>query len=420
MTVNVSKPAFNLREKLSQFDIPIGSHGSQLLRSQSAEETFNLARAGRRRMNVNGDMKICQRGTTKTGASTANFYGPDMAINYMLNSGTWTISQDTDVPPSKEFTHSLSYTCTSAQTSLAANSYLYHIQRIEAVDCWQTQMGTVYAKPVTASFWVKSNITGTLTASLENEGNNMAGGGDGAIHRPVKINRPDTWEYKTVTFPPHTSVGYDFTSAKGLVFDIWFSAGTNYTSGGVQSGWYEIGDTMRAPYCDTNFGYAVNNYVKLTGIQIETGETATPYEHRPYGEELALCMRRCQILGSQYQIAPGGYAPAQNDYNCIGRGWTRSSGIFQTMSFLPVPMCKMPTASTYDFDNLNSPNTTFYSQHNGTSGTDVTLSGINSAGSNLHSIWLDWTPASNAGSVTPCHVGSRAGSRNAVILQSEI
>ena len=420
MTVNVSKPAFNLREKLSQFDIPIGSHGSQLLRSQSAEETFNLARAGRRRMNVNGDMKICQRGTTKTGASTANFYGPDMAINYMYNSGTWTIAQDTDVPPSKEFTHSISYTCTSAQATLASNTYLYHIQRIEAADSWQTQMGTVYAKPVTASFWVKSNLTGTLTAVLENEGNNMSGGGDGAIHRPVKINRPDTWEYKTVTFPPHTSVPYDFHTHKGLVFDIWLSAGTDYKSGGAQSGWFEIGSQYRAPHCDTNFGNAVGNYVKLTGIQIEAGETATPYEHRPYGEELALCMRRCQILGSQYQIAPGGYAPGQSEYNCIGRGWTRSTGIWQTMSFLPVPMCKMPSASVYDFDNLNSPNANFYGQYNGNSSQTVTLSGLNSQGSNLHSIWLDWNPTSNAGSVTPCHIGSRAGSRNAVILQSEI
>ena len=60
MTVRIEKPAFNLRDKISQLDLPVGLHGSQLLRSQTAEETFRLARAGRRRLNVNGDMKVCQ------------------------------------------------------------------------------------------------------------------------------------------------------------------------------------------------------------------------------------------------------------------------------------------------------------------------------------------------------------------------
>ena len=118
----------------------------------------------------------------------------------------------------------------------------------------------------------------------------------------------------------------------------------------------------------------------------------------------------------------GGYIPPSNGYNVIGRGWSRSSGIFQTMTFLPVPMLEMPTASVYDFDDVNSPNTSFYAQYNGSSTTTVTLSGLNSNGSNLHSIWLDWNPASNAGSVTPCHVGSISSParRNGILLEAPI
>ena len=130
-------------------------------------------------------------------------------------------------------------------------------------------------------------------------------------------------------------------------------------------------------------------------------------------------MRRVQVLGAQFGMAPGsyeidpsgtnsgGYIPPQNGYNVIGRGWTRSSGYFQTMTFLPVPMLEMPTAAVYDFDDVNSPVNSFYAQYNGTTTQNVTLSGINANGSNLHSIWLDWNPSSNAGSVTPVHVASR-------------
>ena len=150
-------------------------------------------------------------------------------------------------------------------------------------------------------------------------------------------------------------------------------------------------------------------------------------------------MRRKQILGAQYGMAPGayeidpsgnnsgGYIPAQDNYNVIGRGWTRSTGLFQTMTFLPVPMLEMPSAAVYDFDNVSNPTNSFYAQYNGSTVQNVSFSGINAAGSNLHSIWLDWNQSSNAGSVTPVHVGSRnnhAGSgtarRNGIILLAEI
>ena len=146
-------------------------------------------------------------------------------------------------------------------------------------------------------------------------------------------------------------------------------------------------------------------------------------------------MRRIQVLGCQYGIAPGayainngvasalaGYQPGQSEYNVIGRGWTRSSGVFQTMTFLQVSMRGMPSASVYDFDDVNSPSNSFYAQYNGTTSQNVTFSGINAAGSSTHGIWLDWNPGSNAGSVTPVHVASRNSSarRNSILLTAAI
>ena len=443
MTVRIQKPTFTLRDKINQLDLPIGEHGLELLKARTPEETFRLARAGRRRMNANGDMRICQTASTsKTFNGAVNTAGPDLWTHYVNGFGTWTASQDNDVPYHKEFAKSLKLQCVVADTAYpASNDYFYSMYRFEAVDGWRVQYGTPYAQPVSVSFWIKSNQTGLIGVNLENESNeDPTTGSDRVCPRKVLIGKPDTWEFKTLTFPGDYKAGMDYYTAKGLVLEFFWSGGSSYGNDtGEMQNWDSMTDSAdkrgRSPaYGGINFGDSTSNYISLTGVQAEVGDAPTPFEHRDYAEELALCMRRVQVLGAQYGMAPGayeidnsntnagGYIPPSNGYNVIGRGWSRSSGLFQTMTFLPVPMLEMPTASVYDFDDVNSPNTSFYAQYNGTSTTTVTLSGLNSNGSNLHSIWLDWNPASNAGSVTPCHVGSISSParRNGILLEAPI
>ena len=447
MTVRIEKPTFTLRDKMNELDLPVGEHGLEILKARTPEETFKLARAGRRRMNANGDMRICQSASTSQNftASVVGL-GPDSWTHYINGMGTWRVSQDNDVPYHKEFAKSLKLQCMGADANYpAASDYFYSLYRLEAVDCWRLQYGTAYAQPVSVSFWIKSNQTGMIKVNLENESNEDPDGSDRTIARPVMINKPNTWEFKTVTYPGDYYRGMDYYTAKGLVLEFYWSAGS--TSGddtGYAANWDSINDQQgkrgRSPNKGgINFANSTNNYISLTGVQVEVGDTPTPYEHRDYAEELALCMRRKQILGAQYGMAPGayeidpsgnnsgGYIPAQDNYNVIGRGWTRSTGLFQTMTFLPVPMLEMPSAAVYDFDNVSNPTNSFYAQYNGSTVQNVSFSGINAAGSNLHSIWLDWNQSSNAGSVTPVHVGSRnnhAGSgtarRNGIILLAEI
>ena len=449
MTVRIEKPTFTLRDKMNELDLPVGEHGLEILNSRNPEETFNLARAGRRRLNANGDMRICQTGSTSAyfNSGTTATHGPDLWQHLVNAAGTWRVSQDNDTPYHKEFPKSLKLECTTADTSLDANSYVYTVYRMECVDSWVLQYGTLYAKPVTVSFWIKSNKTGIIAVNLENESNNHSSGADSTCVRRVRIEKPNTWEHKTVTYPGDYNFQMDYHTNKGAVIEFFWTGGTNYSQNSagyntengnfvpVASG---QGTEVRAhPIADggINFADSTSNYINLTGVQMEVGEVATPYEHRDYSEELIYCMRRIQVLGCQYGIAPGaygidngsasaiaGYQPGQADYNVIGRGWTRSSGIFQTMTFLPVSMRGMPSASVYDFDDVNSPSNSFYAQYNGTTSQNVTFNGINAAGSSLHAIWLDWNPGSNAGSVTPVHVASRNSSarRNSIVLSASI
>ena len=107
MVIRVSKPAFNLREKLTELDIPVGAHGGQLLRSETGEETFKLVSGGRRRLNINGAMLMAQHveggyqgGTDleRTGLGNGSHFICDRYHTQQSDMGTWTISQDTDVP----------------------------------------------------------------------------------------------------------------------------------------------------------------------------------------------------------------------------------------------------------------------------------------------------------------------------------
>jgi len=431
---------------MNELDLPVGEHGLEILNSRNPEETFNLARAGRRRLNANGDMRICQTASTSANMSNGTYssHGPDLWQHVMANAGVYTASQDNDTPYHKEFPKSLKLQCTTTN-ALEAGTYFYSVYRMECVDSWVLQYGTLYAKPVTVSFWIKSNKTGTFSVNLENESNNHSGGGDSTCVRRVRIEKPNTWEHKSVTYPGDYNFQMDYHTNKGAVIEFFWTGGTTYSNNSVGynlENFVEIGnpagtDIRAHQVADggIHFGDSTSNYINLTGVQMEIGEVSTPYEHRDYSEELIYCMRRIQVLGCQDGIAPGryainngsaaqlgGYVPGQGDYNVIGRGWTRSSGIFQTMTFLPVSMRGMPSTSVYDFDDVNSPSNSFYAQYNGSTSQNVSFNGINAAGSSTHGIWLDWTPGSNAGSVTPVHVASRNSSarRNAILLSAAI
>lgn len=327
MTVNVSKPAINVREKLAELDKPTGIAGEAMLRAETPQEQFNLIGAGRRNLIINGDMQIDQRGGS-TGIVTSGFYSCDRFRFALTSMGDWSCSQSTDAP--NGFSNSLKLDCTTAQTSPPASSWLLVEYKFEGYNVQQLAKGTADALPVTLSFWCKSTKAGDITVDLNDTDNSR---GVGSV---VTINSANTWEYKTITFPPDTTGAFNNDNTQSLRVEMWLDAGSNYRGGTVPTAWESVYNPDRAAGTTLNLADSTSNEFYLTGVQLELGKVATPFEHRSYGEELALCQR--------YYIRRT--TDDDNDYPGLCTGWLSTTGTHNFITQLEQQMRSSPTFSS--------------------------------------------------------------------------
>jgi hypothetical protein len=253
--------------------------------AKMGEVLTNSQIGGRRNILINSAMQVAQRGTSETGVTTSQYANACDRFKVNGNNGTWTISQDTDAPDG--FSNSFKMLLTATET-ISSSSYWTVEQQIEGQNLQGLAYGTSSAKTVTVSFYVKSNITGTYCLNLYQD--------DGSKNFPktYTIDSANTWEYKTISFVGDTSTALDNDNASSLRTEFFVVAGSDYTSGSAGS---------RVAYTDATFAAghsaqidAVNDYWQLTGVQLEIGEQATPFEHRSYAEELTLCQRYCNAL----------------------------------------------------------------------------------------------------------------------------
>ena len=329
MSIRVSQPAINLREKLTEIDTPpIGAHGSELMNSSSPKETFDLMRAGRKNMIVNGDMQIFQRTTNTSGKNSSGYFAADMWRHFLSGAGTWTLSQDTDVPEGQGFVNSYKLDCTTADAAIDSSDYFIVEQRIEALRMVQLGWGTHNAKPVTLSFWVKASITGECNAMFHGDGFSTAR----IINQTFTIDRSDTWEYKTMTFPaPGSEYGFTLNSNYGIRMWLWFKAGSQWTAGaGNRNYWRNNADNQQAPGTTINIASSTSNNLWITGVQLEEGNNATPFEFKTYDEQL----RDCQRYLLMWPARSGG-APIWPAYT--GSGCSCSIAIPHSMRAVPTP-----------------------------------------------------------------------------------
>ena len=292
MTVKVSKPAINVREELADLKKPTGLAGEAMLRAETPQEQFQLIGAGRRNMVINGDMRIAQRGTSKT-ATAAGTYLLDRFQAYSGDPSTYgyTVSQETDSP--NGFANSLKYNFDDADTSPSSEHSIYH--KMEGQNLQQLQKGTSSAKSVTLSFWCKASLAGTYIAELmDNDNSNRH------ISKSYSISTVNTWEYKAITFEGDTVGALANDAGNSLGITYWLAANSSNTSGTLQTAWGSLSQGNRA-VGQTNLGATANNSFFLTGVQLEVGRIATPFEHRSYGEELAACQRYCQTYTASDQ-----------------------------------------------------------------------------------------------------------------------
>ena len=252
--------------------------------NDGSEQWAAASPIGTKNLIINGNMQIAQRGTSSSSITTSGYTTVDRWTNSIGTAGTWTISQDTDVPTGQGFSNSHKYDCTTANGSLSAGSELAIIQMIEAQNLQHLKFGTSSAETLTVSFWVKSNKTGTYIVEIYQWDSNRA------ISKSYTINSADTWEKKTITIEGDTSGQIDNNNDRGFQVAWWIAAGSNNTSGTLQTSWGTLTSANRA-VGQVNLADSTSNYINITGVQLEVGDTATPFEVMPYDMQLARCQR---------------------------------------------------------------------------------------------------------------------------------
>ena len=308
MTVNVSKPAINLRSKLAELDKPTGIAGEAMLRAETPQEQFNLIGAGRRNLIINGDMQVNQRGGSHTLSSTIS-YTLDRMVNFIGSSYNYdvTVSQDTDAPP--YFSKSMKVVPNSVVTGTGGQNGGIGTT-IEASSLYQLGYGTSSARVSTLSFWVKSNKTGLYSLQIGMNYNSTTASNKTGLYTSYTIDAADVWEKKVITIPACSTIGLtDGDISQGWRI-MWWHYSHPDDDATVTDKWITNSSSYRGVPNDVDFLDSTSNYWKLTGVQLELGKVATPFEHRSYGEELALCQRYYYKSGGVYQ---SGYVYAPNN-----------------------------------------------------------------------------------------------------------
>lgn len=237
---------------------------------------------------INGDMSIAQRGTSTASITSTGYNTVDRFKNTLSTAGTWTQSQSTDVPTGQGFTNSLKMDCTTANGSLSAGSFLFIEQGIEGQNLQYLKKGTANAESLTVSFWVKSNKTGTYILELYDADNNRH------ISKSYTIDSASTWEKKTITFAGDTTGAFDNDNGKSLRVNFHLAAGSNFTSGTLQTSWGSLVNANRV-VGQVNLADDTANEWYITGVQLEAGTTASDFEFLPYDVNLARCQRYYQL-----------------------------------------------------------------------------------------------------------------------------
>lgn len=255
--------------------------------------------SGRRNLIINGAMNVAQRGTSNSSVSDGAFVIDRYSLR-TSNNGWYAAEQSSDAPVG--FSYSLKITSNGANTP-ASGAYIFFTQKIEGFNSAQLEFGTANAKTITISFYIKSSLTGTFAGSIRNSAQNRS------YPYTFTISSANTWEYKTVTVAGDTT-GTWVGSTNGIGLDMIFNLGSGSSNSGTAGAWASAGHLSATG--SVNLVETSGATLFMTGLQVEVGSVATEFEHRSFGEELALCQRYFQdvTLGSTdayAMIASGGY-----------------------------------------------------------------------------------------------------------------
>lgn len=335
---------------------------------------------------INGAMMIDQRnaGASVT-PSSGNTYTLDRWFLTASQASKVSIQQSSTAPTG--FTNSLKVTSLSAY-SVGSSDYFDLVQKIEGYNVADLNLGTANSKTFTVSFWVQSSLTGTFGGALLNGAENYS------FPFTYTINSANTWEQKTVTVIAPTSGTWTTTNGSGL--EVLFSLGVGSTLSGTANSWASatyLSATGATSVVGTN---GATFYI--TGVQLEVGSTATSFDYRPYGTELALCQRYFQ----KFKSTGGEY-----DYLASGAFYNSTQGRF----FKPL-LVTMRTSPS-----LTVAGTTYVDAVNYISLTSLTLES-----SEPESFRMGFTASSAGSNATGygCFLTSSTSSSESLSLSSEL
>lgn len=236
-----------------------------------------------RNLIINGAMAVAQRSTSETNFTGSAFRTVDRVRSNLSGGGSFDQEQSTDVPSGQGFINSLKTTVNTVDSSIAAGDY-YGLefplegQNVNGV----SGFGTSGAKNLTLSFFVKSSVTGDYSVSFQN------GVFDTSYVSKYTISSANTWEKKTISIAATTSGTWVTTNAQGV--RLWFSLGTGSTFSTSTEQTYESGNYVHITGTTQWISNSSATFF-ITGVQLEVGQTATPFEHEDYGTTLAKCQR---------------------------------------------------------------------------------------------------------------------------------
>ena len=265
---------------------------------------------------INGDMSIAQRATSTASITSGGYHTVDRFNTNLTTLGTWTQSQSTDVPTGQGFAKSLKMECTTADASPASGDLLRITQLIEGQNVQYLKKGTSSSESTTASFWVKSNKTGTYVLEIRDRDNNRA------ISQSYTISSADTWEKKTLTYVGDTTGTLNNDNGSSLELVFWLGAGSSFTSGTLQTSWGTRTDANTA-VGQVNLADSTANEWYITGVQLEAGTSASEFEFLPHDMNLNRCYRYCyRVNGNssdEQQSGVVGWSTANNTLNAMMR-----------------------------------------------------------------------------------------------------
>jgi len=311
---------------------------------------------------INGGMTIDQRNSGASGTATNNSYMIDRYVWYGTQASKATFQQNSgSVTTPAGFQNYLGFVSSSAYSILSTDYFVVE-QPIEGFNVADLGFGTANAKTVTLSFWVYSSLTGTFGGSLQNSAQNRS------YPFSYTISSTNTWTQ--INLPIAGDTTGTWVTNNGVGIRVNFSLGAGSSESGTAGSW--AGSNYWSATGAVSVVGTNGATFYITGVQLEAGSTATPFEYRQYGTELALCQRYYQG-----NLTNGGSGTSTGNAIFRGNNSSATGTFFYWMPF-SVLMRAAPTMGVGIPTYSNANSAVFYNAAQG--GAEISLNVISAGG----------------------------------------